>query len=146
MKALLDYDIIVYAVGLAADNAYYETPDGKQFQYIKEAKAHDPNVVRKVNPDPIEFCCHSVKVMINSIVKAVGADSYVGYLTGEGNYRQEIDSILPYKGNRENAPKPFWYEEIRDYLVRVHHGVVVDGMEADDMLSIEQMEVINDRE
>ena len=68
--ALIDADIICYAVGFAA------------------------------NKDPVENALHSVKVMIRSILEKTKADSYRCFLTGKGNYRESIATIAKYKGNR----------------------------------------------
>jgi hypothetical protein len=106
MKALIDADVIRYSVGFAAEE------------------------------DPIEYCLHSVKKMIESIVENTGADSYVCYFTGTGNYRVEAATIRPYKGNRPNK-KPSHYEAITTYILNHHNGEVVNGMEADDKLAIE---------
>lgn len=144
MKALIDGDIIAYSCGFSAEGTFYQTEDGEQFKYKKEAITHCEdcsldidNISKHINPDPIENCLHSVKLMLSSIVEDSGADEYVVYLTGEGNYREEVATILPYKGNR-TAAKPFHYQNIRDYLTGKHRAEVVDGMEADDMMGIVQ--------
>ncbi len=60
------------------------------------------------------------------------------YLTGEGNFRDTVATTKKYKGNRDNASRPFWYRELRTYLVMHWDAVIVEGMEADDAVSIEQ--------
>lgn len=105
--ALIDGDIIAYSVGFAAKD------------------------------DPLPNALHSVKIMLSSIITATGADSYRVYLTGDGNYREEIATIAPYKGNRK-ADKPPHYAEIRTYLTNIWDAVTVDGKEADDAMGIEQ--------
>ncbi len=105
--ALIDGDIICYSVGFAA------------------------------NEDPVENALHSVKIMLSSIVDAVGADSYRLFLTGTGNYREELATILPYKGNRK-GDKPVHYDAIRRYMVDIWDAEVIDGMEADDAMGINQ--------
>lgn len=62
--------------------------------------------------------------------------SYSGYLTGSGNFRHQVATVKPYKGNRK-AEKPVHYEAIRQYLIDNHNAVVVNGMEADDAVAIE---------
>lgn len=108
MKALIDGDIIRYSVGFAS------------------------------NEDPIEYCLHSVKQMVTSILDTVHADSYTLYLTGEGNFREDIATIAPYKGNRDVAHKPIHYEAIKEYMLSHMRTEVVVGKEADDALGIEQ--------
>jgi DNA polymerase-1 len=104
---LIDADIIAYSVGFAA------------------------------NEDPVEFALHSVKIMIESMLDATGCEEYECFLTGTGNYRTDVATIKPYKGNRKQD-KPVHFQAIRDYLVNVHGAEVVDGMEADDALGINQ--------
>ena len=59
------------------------------------------------------------------------------YLTGKGNFREEIATILPYKGNRPEEKPPHW-AALRHELVTNCGATVVDGMEADDAVSIIQ--------
>lgn len=62
------------------------------------------------------------------------------FLTGKDNFRDNIATILPYKGNRKLARKPKMYRYIRDYLVDKYNAVIIDGMEADDGMGIAQMQ------
>ena len=60
------------------------------------------------------------------------------FLTGTGNFRDGIATIKEYKGNRDRSLRPYWYQEIREYLINRWGAEVVDGMEADDAVSILQ--------
>lgn len=145
LLGLLDYDIVTYSAGHASDNKYYVTPDGQDFKYKREALNHcenidvDPAEIESiVEPEPIEHCLFTVKQMVRNIAEAAGCNKFKGYLTGENNFRETIDSLYPYKGHRDGGTRPLWYNEIREYLVKNQNGIIVDGMEADDALSIEQ--------
>lgn len=61
------------------------------------------------------------------------------YISGEGNFRKDIATIKPYKGNR-SKDKPHAYEMVKEYLTsgKPHPYTVVDVMEADDALGIAQ--------
>jgi len=74
---------------------------------------------------------------IQEILTAVGATEYTLFLTGEGNFREEIATVKPYKGTRVNE-KPFHYSNLKAYILSLPQGVLVEGMEADDALAIEQ--------
>jgi hypothetical protein len=67
-----------------------------------------------------------------------GSTHYVGFLTGKGNFRYEAATTWPYKGNRVGVEKPSWYPDIREYVVDVWKAVTIEGMEADDGMSIAQ--------
>src|SRR5512139_4038799 len=108
MQALIDGDIIRYSVGFAAED------------------------------DPIEYCLHSVKLLLQNIIKESGADSYRLFLTGPGNFREKVAVTKPYKGNRDPLNKPVHYAAIKEYLVKHWNAEVVDGYEADDAMGIEQ--------
>lgn len=60
------------------------------------------------------------------------------FLTGSDNFRDDLATIKKYKGNRDRSTRPYWYKEIREYLVNRWGAEVVDGMEADDAVSILQ--------
>lgn len=77
----------------------------------------------------------------STIATSTKATSYIGFLTGKRNFRFDIAQTLPYKGNRTQREKPVWKDKIRDLLVETYHCVVVDGMEADDSLSITQRQL-----
>ena len=67
------------------------------------------------------------------------AETYQGYLTGSGNFRNESATTAPYKGNR-TAPKPKHLQLIRDYLVSAWDFQVSEGQEADDSIAIAHVE------
>lgn len=144
MNNLVDGDIICYSVGFATEGTRYMCGDNAEFRYKADAVSHcaamglDPSNIQKMSiPDPVENALHSVKIMLESIKTATNATNNIVYLTGKGNFRDNIATIQPYKGNRLDE-KPTHYQAIRDYLVNVHKAIVVDGMEADDAMGIAQ--------
>lgn len=102
----IDGDIIVYSVGFASEG------------------------------DHVAFVLDAVNKRVESIVEACKADTYNVLLTGKNNFRKEIATIKPYKGNRKDAPKPTLYEDIRQHLLKHQHGELITGEEADDQLGI----------
>lgn len=73
---------------------------------------------------------------LERILEATGCKEYHLYLTGKGNFREDIATIKPYKGNRSGKPK--LYKQMREWLQWKYQAEVVEGMEADDALAIEQ--------
>jgi len=65
-----------------------------------------------------------------------GVDDYSVYLTGEGNFRYDVATSEPYKGNR-SGDKPEFLEFCRDYIVDTFEAVVSQGEEADDIIGIQ---------
>jgi 5'-3' exonuclease len=54
---------------------------------------------------------------------------------GTDNFRYNIATIKPYKGNRDSTKRPFFHADLREYLVNEWNAVVSQGCEADDLLA-----------
>lgn len=85
---------------------------------------------------PFSYCVELIELRMRDIKERLVCDTFSGYLTGKGNFRHQVATVKPYKGNRKKE-KPHWYQAIRDHLVSVYGAVIVDGMEADDACAIE---------
>lgn len=73
---------------------------------------------------------------IQSIIEATGAQEYEVFLTGSGNFRFDIATIAPYKGNRDGLEKPYHWSTVSERLLSHWGARVVEGVEADDALAI----------
>jgi len=136
MKALIDFDVFLYSCGFAAQKTCWY--DEKENFYNKKRDApEDVELDNVLYVEPVENALNSVKMLLSKIMKDTKADGYVGYITGPGNFREEVAITKPYKGNRK-ADKPFHYQSIKTYLLDHTNCRVVKGIEADDMLGIEQ--------
>lgn len=60
---------------------------------------------------------------------------YQVYLTGSGNYREDIAKTHVYKGHRKSVEKPRHLTGLRDYLIMAYGAIVSHGEEADDMIA-----------
>jgi len=118
VKLLIDGDPIVYRIGFACQKKDKSTG--------------------LVSADPDSFTLHSCKLFVNGIINDTQCDSYKIFLTGKNNFRFKIRS--DYKENRSGSKKPYHYENIRAYLIKQYGAQVVDGMEADDAMSLLQTE------
>lgn len=93
-------------------------------------------------PESKAHALHLVKQQLTGIVSAVKKKYKVDdvqlqvFLTGPGNFREKIATVRKYKGNRDPAHKPYWYQEIRNYLTGTWGARVVEGHEADDEVSL----------
>lgn len=139
MLALIDMDIICYEIGFVSQQETFEY-NGKHYETITEAKKAGVNkddLIRHVYPIKWPFARKMVDNRVAEILKAVGATEYKGFLTGKGNFRERVATILKYKGTR-HAPKPHHYQNIWDHLIKTYNAEVIEGMEADDAISIQQ--------
>lgn len=143
---LVDGDILVYRCGFAAEKTKHyvngELRENKKdamayIEFLEEEFGEKGEYTSEVELEPVENCLQMVRSSLDNIREAL---DYFGdmrvFLTGEGNFREEVATIKEYKGNRKEARKPHWYDEIRDYLIRRWGAEVVDGQEADDAIGI----------
>jgi hypothetical protein len=70
--------------------------------------------------------------------------TYELFLTGKHNFRNEIATTVPYKGNRKDVAKPLHLDFLRGYMVDAWGAVVSDGEEADDLIAIRATELGDD--
>jgi hypothetical protein len=146
--AYIDGDILCYKAGFACQKTELKVKKGKRVlgswknkteaqESLGVKSLEDYEVETIVTPEPISFCLRTVKLMIRRWCIGAGCERYKIYLDGQGNFRAEIATILPYKGNRTSA-KPIHYPAIREYLIKHHNATLVNLIENDDMLSIVQ--------
>jgi hypothetical protein len=138
MKANVDMDLVVYAIGSILDGKYY-TYKGEKYESKVEL-----NIVMKedgideiIEPqfDPAPWEEEGKPALINYVEELFeNFSDYQGYLSGKGNFRYEVATILPYKGNRSLTRKPYHYDNIRQFLVDTYDCILSRGQEADDDL------------
>lgn len=154
MKALIDADRIIYQFSsLAQTNGIKATN-----LITKEAMVHgsktDFNLwlkekeEDKANYDvetiilelkPINFVLHPLKVyMENTFSNIPWASEVLFGIYGHGNFRTDIATLAPYKGQR--PPKPERFLEIKEYFIKKYRPIISYGQETDDWLSIQGWE------
>lgn len=121
MKTLLiDMDVLRYRYGFAAQKTK-EQDDGTKVIIVEK-----PQAVADALLWGIRRMCNLTKCR-----------EYIGYLSGPGNFRLQIDP--EYKANRKDSQKPFHYDFITNYLIECHDAIVTEGIEADDALAMQYL-------
>lgn len=122
--ALLDSDILVYEVGVQGQFYDEETKElvYRPFDYVKEV----------------------MDQKIAEIKRRSDSDLVRVFLSGPNNFRKEIAKKKQYKGNRKDSVKPYHYDNLRAYLISSYKAEVSDGIEADDLICMNQMDAIRD--
>ena len=150
----IDADILVYQCAFSAQKKIYHlynegelihTEQSKKCMnaYIKEQEEFflvdttgytiEPEVIIRSEVDAYD----AVDSLVNYIKRKVKAKEYKLYLTdSKRNYRNSISVTRPYKGNRESLEKPFYYNEVKEYLQKEYGAYMVVGQEADDAVSV----------
>lgn len=104
---LIDGDIIAYRASLASSVTTAEEACIAANEYIANIRHEFPNL-----------------------------DAYCVYLSGTGNFRNDIAVTHVYKGNRKEE-KPEHLSAVRDYLLSSFPSALSSGEEADDLIAIE---------
>ncbi len=132
LKPLIDGDIMLYACGFAADS-----------QIKRELKEQYPDAsdeeIQKLQDEHeyTNFALGNARSVLDDITTIFSKD-YRLYLTGAGNFREQVATILPYKGNRDPSHKPKYYRDLKDYLADFWNAEVISGREADDAIGCAQ--------
>lgn len=73
---------------------------------------------------------------IKNLLRDIGTEEYLLLFSSPINFRNDIATLQPYKGNRNEDSKPKLYSEIKEFLKKNYHYKEVEGYEADDLLAI----------
>lgn len=113
MKALIDGDIVAYRCSASCM----------------------PTKAKPVE-EPLEEALTRVDFLMARILEETSADEHLVAIGGDGNYR---NSIYPaYKANRVGKPRPTHLATCKNYIQEKWNTQVTVGIEADDLLGIEQ--------
>lgn len=96
-----------------------------------------------VHIEPVEHLHYLIHHAITDLKDRFMTNDIEVYLTGDGNFREQIAVTKPYKGQRTKG-KPHYYQEVRDYLISEYGAVVIDDQEADDVVAIRQMDCMRE--
>lgn len=109
-------------------------------EYNKKNPEREPeefDIIDIQTPHPIANCLQVAKTMITNVCEALDISKYYGY-SGRGKvFREDISTILKYKGNRDNTIRPIHLEDLKVYIEKYHACEIITGIEADDACSID---------
>lgn len=114
MQALIDGDVLRYEIGFAAE-AGWQNPGFPPFDYAA-----------KLLDEKIANICAVCDTDLPPII----------YLTGKTNFRNDVATLFKYKDR--DSLKPYHYRNLTAYLHAVYDVRLQEGLEADDLMSIEQ--------
>lgn len=136
----IDGDLCVYAVASACE--------GKRYRYkgivydsklelnkiLKADGTNDSSVEFYTEPESWDSCRTSAISYLEAILDKFDDDCKI-YLSGKSNFRYQIATIKPYKGNR-GLEKPVHFDAVRQFYVDYYGAVMSVGMEADDLIGL----------
>ena len=143
--ALIDGDEVAYKGAFACQTSFYNIlrKDDSTYASAKtkiDAMEHVENqvgldIVKHVVSTDVQLGYSRIDTLLSSILRATSSSSYNLFLSGSENFRNDLATILPYKGNRKE--KPVNLGKMKDYL-RWKEAETTSFLEADDCLSATQ--------
>jgi hypothetical protein len=143
MIALLDCDEIAYMVAFSYQKKKYYVSKGDIKLYNSFSREEAIESIGNSQDLELESTLEvkhfkDVDIKINKIISSILINSncynYKAFLSGENNFRKDLATLQPYKGNRYTE-KPVFLQEVKDYFKSNLKAEVVDYLEADDLLS-----------
>lgn len=143
---LVDADGLLYLAGFGVEKTHYQVVYEKEgdlhwsfFDSARDIKdfmsENDAVEVSRDSWKEVGELSHALQIAkskMNEIVAKYGNKLEV-YIRGDNqkNFRDEVATIAPYKGNR-SSEKPTYFEQIRQYLVEEWNAYKVEDQEVDD--------------
>lgn len=141
MHAQIDGDVLIYACGFASDAAANAILKSK---FADDEEGYNHYIEDNGKPhEPLNYALNGLNMKINAVCDAVDATRRTIWLSHPVNYREAI--YPAYKANRDTSHRPYWYEEIKQYLLDKGAMYSNEGDEADDAMGITQIDLMKRR-
>jgi hypothetical protein len=134
LTPLIDSDVLRYELGFSSE--FKDEATG-------EIVAREWEFVEELIDSKIEYICEEVGAKAPPIL-FLTQDSTTSLVLSNGksaeyipNFREKIAVSAPYKGTRKST-KPLHYANITAYMLGKYSTIVANGLEADDMMAINQ--------
>ena len=143
----IDADSLVYKAGWAVERRFYLLPSGERFDSKKDAvnvlesEGRGSEIAQLTVSSEVtggeSFANRCLDKLYEAILQPFEGRPFVSFISGSVNFRHKVAVTAPYKGNRKDTAKPYYYDFLRDTILRRWNGELVDGIEADDRMAIE---------
>lgn len=168
-KLVFDYDFIIFKAACAVENRFVRVKnkkDGSELIFKNRTEVYgnyrkkeggwlskqegltldDIEIEDDREVEPLANALQIAKRIILDVCKQFDTTDYYGYASGDSNFRKDICTLLPYKGNRENMLPPIHRGELKKYLVKYHNCIVTNGNEPDDMVVTDMYSALKNKE
>lgn len=97
-------------------------------------KLGEYSIVDQQEPEPIENACQVLKQMVKNYEAAVGASESMFFISGKGNFRDELELPHKYKSNRTDMIRPLLLSDVKQFAIHKYRAQVTNGYEPDDAI------------
>jgi len=149
VETYIDGDILPYRVGFVTQRKIYslvsegyhsapvlvtksKTLVNKYVKACPDLLVHEADFIEQ----PLQALA-TLQLAIKNIVQGCRGNGkrFKVVLSGPTNFRDEVATIQPYKGNRVDFEKPYYFDMLRNWLMEMPYTIVSEHEEADDVLS-----------
>jgi len=163
MHVLFDADILVFRCAFAAEYRIWFLKIGDkthEFRYKREAaealddllpgkysrkEGEDYTMWSEVVLEPLSHAIQNITTLVSSVIEELGQSEFDIHMMlspwGTPNFRHEVATSVPYKGNRDRSHRPTYEKELRNFIVETWPTTIAVNEEADDLLGIEQTRI-----
>ena len=144
---LIDADSLVYKAGWSVEKRFYTLPNGEIFGTKKEAtqaltaagrEEEIPALVagfETTGSESAAWLC--LRNLYEGILDRFPGTPFVSFISEGKTFRHDVAKTQPYKGNRAESAKPYYYDFLRETILNTWHGELITQIEADDKVAIE---------
>lgn len=156
---IIDGDVLAFRMSAAIDKRSVlvtHTPTGKQKLFDTKTEFRDRLKEKGTSEKEVEYtfepliesadvshCLHNIKTKIEKLKEMVEPDRVEIYISGDTNFRLNLELPTKYKSNREGLYRPVYLKEAKEYLLTYKDAIKSYEIEADDLVSIRAYEEIN---
>lgn len=99
-----------------------------------------------IEVQPVENAWQVAKTIISGVLEQFDTKDYYGYVSGKGNFRKDICTLLEYKGNRKDLVPPVHLQAVKQYLIDYHKAVPSVNREPDDCVVSDMYTALKQKE
>jgi hypothetical protein len=85
--------------------------------------------------EPAKNAFSTIKSKLYNLKAKFKTDKMELYVSGTGNFRNDLALPIKYKSGRKDTLRPLLLAECKEYIVKYHKAIVVDGVEVDDIVA-----------
>lgn len=168
-KLIFDYDWVVFKASCAVENRFvnvlnkktnetlifknrtevygnWRKKDGGWLSLQEDLSIDDLEITDDREVEDLSHAIQIAKTIIKDVIDKTGANEYYGYVSGEGNFRKDICTLLPYKGQREIQISPLHRKDVADYLIKYHKAIPTINKEPDDAVTSDMYSALKSKE
>ena len=124
---------------------HWKRKEGGWLSAHPELNLGDFDIQDVTEPEPVEYALKSIKSTIEGMLDKFGTKDYYGYVGGDTNFRKDICTLQPYKGQR-TAELPVHLAACKEYVMQHHRATMSKYVEADDLVSTDNYNAVKNKQ